>query len=137
MKKVIKNNYIFNYITFVSLFSVYSYGQKNELVSADKKKYVSYSYIDTNKTYERLAERGYKSVDMFQKLGNSYYFNSEFEKAVRWYCELFTITLKLESEYYFRYAVSLKSIGDYEEADKIIELLNLQSKEIKEKFFKK
>jgi hypothetical protein len=39
-----------------------------------------------------LADKGYKSVDMFQKLGNAYYFNGKLEKAAQWYGELFTMT---------------------------------------------
>jgi hypothetical protein len=27
-----------------------------------------YAYVDAIKTYERIAEKGYKSVDLFQKL---------------------------------------------------------------------
>ena len=94
------------------------------------KKYV---FIDTIKTYERVAEKGYKSIDMFKKMGDGYFLNSQLDKAVRWYCELFNMTNKLESEYYFRYSESLKSIGDIEEADKIIELFNRKSKDIKDK----
>jgi hypothetical protein len=40
----------------------------------------------------RVAEKGYKS-EIFQKLGNAFYFNDELDKAARWYAELFAITL--------------------------------------------
>jgi hypothetical protein len=29
-----------------------------------------------------MADKGYKSVDMFQKLGNAYYFNGKLEKQL-------------------------------------------------------
>ena len=32
-----------------------------------------------------LAEKGYKSAELFKKLGNSYYFNGELDKAAKWY----------------------------------------------------
>ena len=54
------------------------YAQKATVVNADKK-YERYAYIDAIETYERVASKGYKSVDMFQKLGNAYYFNAELE----------------------------------------------------------
>ena len=54
-----------------------SYAQQSKVAAGDKK-YDNYAYIDAIKTYERVAEKGYKSEDMFKKLGNSYYFNSEF-----------------------------------------------------------
>ena len=75
-------NYILLYITIVSVFSFNGYSQKAKITSADKK-YDSYAYVDAIKTYERVAEKGYKSADMFQKLGNAYYFNSDFEKAAK------------------------------------------------------
>ncbi len=104
----------------VNVFSFNSYAQKAKLDAADRK-YASYAYIDAIKNYERVAKKGYKSVDMFQKLGNSYYFNSELDKAAKWYGELFTMTSDLEPEYYYRYAQSLKSIGENDKANELME----------------
>lgn len=114
----------------VLIFNVY--GQKSRIIKEDviHKKYV---FIDTIKTYERVAEKGYKSIDMFKKMGDGYFLNSQLDKAVRWYCELFRMTYKLESKYYFRYAQSLKYVGENEEADKIMEMFHIKSKEIKDK----
>ena len=33
------------------------------------KQYDKFAYIDATKTYERVAAKGYKSADMFQKIG--------------------------------------------------------------------
>ena len=87
-----------------------------------------YAYVDVIKTYERVAAKGYKSVDLFQKLGNSSYSNCKLEKAAAWYGELFAMTSDLESVYYYRYAESLRSIGHNEEADAVIEKLKYKSK---------
>ncbi|MBX9806215.1 MAG: flagellar motor protein MotB, partial [Flavobacteriaceae bacterium] len=65
-------NFILLSITIISVFSFNSYAQKSKTTTADKK-YDSYAYIKAVHTYERVAEKGYKSEDMFQKLGNSYY----------------------------------------------------------------
>ena len=46
------------------------------------------------------------------------------EKAARWYCELFEMNTDLESEYYYRYAKSLKSIGENDKALEVLEKLN-------------
>ncbi|MFE3872745.1 flagellar motor protein MotB, partial [Flavobacterium sp. ZS1P70] len=70
------------YITIVSVFSFNIYSQKARVTAADKK-YDNYAYVDAIKTYERVAEKGYKSVDMFKKLGNAYYFNGELDKAAK------------------------------------------------------
>ena len=116
-------NYILLLITIVSVFSFNSYAQKAKLANADKQ-YNSYAYINAIKTYEKVANKGYKSVDMFQKLGNSYYFNSELEKAAKWYGELFAMTSDLEPEYYYRYAHCLKSIGENDKANKLMDQLH-------------
>lgn len=117
--------YILIYIAILSVNSFNSYAQKAELAPKNKTKYVEINII---KTYERVALKGYKSIDMFQKLGNSYYTNFEMEKAARWYCELFTMTSDLESKYYYQYEQSLRSIGQNEEANAVIEKLNQKNR---------
>lgn len=102
------------------------YAQKATVVNADKK-YERYAYIDAIETYERVASKGYKSVDMFQKLGNAYYFNAELEKAAKWYGELFAMTKDVDAEYYYRYSQSLKSIGEYAKADEMLIEFNKRS----------
>jgi tetratricopeptide (TPR) repeat protein len=77
-------------------------------------------YINVIKIYERVAEKGYKSIDIFQKLGNAYYYSSEMDKASKWYGKLFEMTSKLEPEYYYRYANSLKAIGQNEKANEML-----------------
>jgi outer membrane protein OmpA-like peptidoglycan-associated protein len=97
----------------------YGYSQESKVKSGDKK-YDGYAYIDAIKTYERVADKGYKSEDLFKKLGNSYYFNSDFEGAAKWYAELFAVNTSPEAEYYYRYAQSLKSTGQTDKAAKIM-----------------
>ena len=45
------------------------------MARADKK-YDKLAYIDAIKTFESVAEKGYKTPEMLQKLGNAYYFNA-------------------------------------------------------------
>src|SRR5688572_4533418 len=102
-------------LLIVNTFSFESYGQQSKINAGDKN-YNSYAYVDAIKTYEKVAQKGYKSEDMFKKLGNAYYFNSDFEGAVKWYDELFAMNTDLEREYYYRYAQSLKSTGQTSKA---------------------
>jgi outer membrane protein OmpA-like peptidoglycan-associated protein/tetratricopeptide (TPR) repeat protein len=120
-----KNNILF-YITIISVFSLNIYSQKAKVAAADKK-YDNYAFVDAIKTYERVAEKGYKSADMFQKLGNAYYFNGKLEKASQWYGELFVMTTEVEPAYYYRYAQSLRSIGENDKADQIMEKFDKMS----------
>lgn len=99
--------------------------QPANLKPADSvKRQSGYASVFMIKTYERVAEKGYKSVDIFQKLGNAFYFNDELDKAARWYGELFAITSDLEQEYYYRYFASLKAIGENEKANEMLARFN-------------
>lgn len=120
-------NYTLLLITIIGAFSFSSYAQQSKINNADKK-YDGYAYIDAIKTYEKVAAKGYKSEDMFKKLGNAYYFNSDFQNAAKWYGELFAMNTKVEPEYYFRYAQSLKSTGDLNKANKLLDEFNAISK---------
>ncbi|PBJ09047.1 OmpA family protein [Flavobacterium sp. ACN6] len=120
-------NYTLLFLTIISVFSYNSYAQQSKINSGDKK-YNDYAYVDAIKTYEKVANKGYKSEDMFKKLGNSYYFNSDFEGAAKWYGELFAMNTAVEPEYYYRYAQSLKSTGDISKANKIFDEFNTKSK---------
>ncbi len=112
------------------------FAQTSKLNSADKK-YEKYSYIDAIEIYEKVAEKGHKSADLFKKLGNSYYFNGELDKSAKWYKELFSLNEAVEPEYYFRYAQSLKSIEDYENANKYLDLFNKNTTDSRGKEFAK
>ena len=116
-------NFILFCLTILCFLSSNTYSQQTKIIAADKK-YNNYAYIDAIKTYERLAEKGYSSEDMLKKLGNSLYFNSEFEKAAKWYGKLFAMNVEIEPEYYYRYAQSLKSTGDVAKANEMLDLFN-------------
>jgi outer membrane protein OmpA-like peptidoglycan-associated protein/tetratricopeptide (TPR) repeat protein len=115
-------------IAFLSMIASASYAQEGK-VKKGNKEYDKFAYIDATKTYERIAEKGYKSADLFQRLGNAYYFNSNLEKAAKWYGELFSMNEEVVPEYYYRYAQSLKSIGQYAKADEMMVQFNKKSSE--------
>ncbi|MCG9792643.1 OmpA family protein [Flavobacterium algicola] len=108
------------YITIITIFSANIYGQSSKIAKADRK-YDNFAYIDAIKTYERVAEKGYKSVEIFEKLGNSYYFNGQLANASKWYGELFAMKADVKPEYFFRYAQSLRAIGENKQADLIMQ----------------
>ena len=83
--------------------------------------YKNFSYVDAIKIYERIAQKGFVNQEMLESLGNSYYYNAEYKKALPWYEQLFEEgKYKVEPEYYYRYAQTLKSVGDYTQADKMM-----------------
>ncbi|MDR6844406.1 hypothetical protein [Flavobacterium granuli] len=93
-------------------------------ISEAPKKVDSYAYIDIIKTYERVSEKGYESIDMLKKVGNSYFFNDELDKAEKCYTKLFSKTSDLEPEYYYRYSIALKSIGKTEKSNEYLKKFN-------------
>jgi hypothetical protein len=129
-----KNKKFIYFLTLI-LLSLNSYSQKKVLTT---QKIIPQKYVEVNviKTYERVAEKGYKSIDMFQKLGNSFYANYELEKAARWYCELFAMTSDLEPKYYYQYEQSLRSIGEIDQANLLLEKFNKRSEVVKKTILK-
>ena len=108
-------------ILLIFCFANLTYSQQNKLSIANKK-YEKYAFIDAIKVYEKVVEKGYKSAELFEKLGNAYYFNGELEKATKSYEALFNLNTDVAPEYYFRYAQCLKAIGNYDLANKYLEL---------------
>lgn len=114
------------YLVLLTITTFNSYSQIGKTAKAEKE-YDKYAYIDAIKTYERIYEKGYKSDDMLLKLGNAYYFNAEFEKAAKYYAELYTSKEDQDAEFYYRYAQSLRAIKDYAKADAMMEKFNAKS----------
>lgn len=104
------------------LITTVGFAQEKKVAIATKN-YDNLAYVDAIKIYKRVADKGYKSVEVFQKLANAYYFQANLEEAAKWYGELFLLTQDLEPEYFIRYAQSLKSVGDYTKADEIMTVL--------------
>lgn len=92
-----------------------------------EKVYVS---IDILGTYERVIDKGYKSVDMLTKIANGRYFDGDLVLAAKWYGQLFEMTTDLDAVYFYRYAQSLKAINELEksrEMMKLFESRNMQN----------
>lgn len=105
----------------LTISAINSYAQKATINKATDD-YNNFSYVKTTDILLDVANRGFKSVDLFQKLGNSYYFNNKMKEAAKWYGELMKLEAenlenKIDPEYYYRYAQSLKSIENYNESD--------------------
>ncbi|MEW7290751.1 OmpA family protein [Aquimarina sp. 2304DJ70-9] len=117
------NNYLIH-LSFCILISSMVYSQDKRLAKADEN-FNRFAFVDARKIYLQVAESGYESLDLFKKLGDSYYFNAKLNDAVPWYEKLTTnYAEEIDPEYFFRYSQSLKSAERYEEADKVMEKFN-------------
>ncbi len=116
MKK--KYIYILLFSSVTSLMTCFA--QEGKIKNADKD-FNQYNYINARKAYLKVVENGYASQDIYEKIGDSYYFNAELEKASKWYAKLYyEYKNKIDPEYLFRYSQSLKNIGQYENADTVM-----------------
>ncbi len=94
--------------------------QERDLKKANKQ-FDKYAYIDAQKIYLEVIEDGYTSAEIFKKLGDTYYYNSNYESAAKWYQRLVNeFPNEAETQYYYRAAQSLKSLKKYDESDKLM-----------------
>ncbi|WP_298520711.1 OmpA family protein [uncultured Kordia sp.] len=83
--------------------------------------YDNYAFIDAREAYLKVAEEGYQSVELLARLGDSYYFTADYANAAKWYGALYNFSEDIDSEYLYRYALSLKSTEQYATSDAIME----------------
>ncbi len=96
------------------------FSQEKQMEKANEM-YKNFAYIDAIKVYESIAKKGFINQELLERLGDSYYFNAEYDKAFTWYEKLFqNEEYKVQPEYYYRYALSLKSVGKYTESDQMM-----------------
>ncbi|MEM1259994.1 MAG: OmpA family protein [Bacteroidota bacterium] len=99
------------------------HGQERRLERANKK-YKEYSFSPAIDIYKKVLDKGYESADLLKRLGNAYYFNAKYEDAAPIYKELIEKYGQNDSlitpDFYFRYAQTLKTLGSYEDADKMM-----------------
>lgn len=80
-------------------------------------KYITVNMVDT---YEKVIDKGYKSVDMLKKVADRFYFEGNLTAAAGYYTQLFDQGKDLDVIYYYRYAQSLKAINEDEKANTLM-----------------
>ncbi len=110
----------FALFTFVLLAVSGLYAQKGKIGKA-KKVFDKYSFIDAREIYLKVVENGFKSAQIYKNLGDTYYYNSDYLNAAKWY-ELLIEEFPDEAEPidYYRASQSYKSQGKYEESDEMM-----------------
>lgn len=83
----LKNNLLlFFSLAFTILAIANANSQTVKYDSVTKKKYI---LVDVQKTYERIANQGYGSLEVYEFLGNYYYENNNPKKSKLYFDKLF------------------------------------------------
>lgn len=98
------------------LFLTMSYGQDKFTAKADKL-FDTYQYVGAIEEYLKLAEGSNANEYVYKQLGDSYYAIFNTAEASKWYAKSVE-TKKAAPETYYRYAQTLKGIGNYKQANK-------------------
>ncbi|MFS4416198.1 OmpA family protein [Maribacter sp. 2307ULW6-5] len=96
-------------------------GQERLLERANEK-FEQYSFSPAIDIYKKVLDKGYVSAEVLKKLGNAYYFNADYKEAAAIFERLVKeFPENVEEEEFFKYAQSLKSLGDYDASQKVMD----------------
>lgn len=121
---------LFLYILFA--YSTIGFCQDSQIKKADKYFQIA-AYEKAAEAYSEILEEN-KSPKILRKAADSYYFTSNFEKALPLYKEIVEANKKnADEKYIFRYAQTLKALGEVKESNK---WMKLYEKEMTETVYK-
>lgn len=105
---------------FSLLLSSTAFCQEQKL-SAANAKHENMAYFESVEIYKKLLKKGFLTAEVYQNIGDSYYFNGDYKTATSFYKSLFGLKKQVvPAEYYFRYLQSLKAQNKYDLADKFL-----------------
>jgi len=111
----------FYIVGLVSMFIGMAGLSQETRLTKSQKAYDNYNYYKVIETGKRKEKE--TSGKFLSQLGDSYYFNGNYKEAAKWYGKLVDTNKDTEPENYFRYAISLKSIHEYQKADAYMDTL--------------
>jgi outer membrane protein OmpA-like peptidoglycan-associated protein/tetratricopeptide (TPR) repeat protein len=116
------------FVFFFSFIMHESYAQiQNKRLEKANEAYNQFAFAEASKLYKRIATKGNASANVYAKLADSYYYNSNYPEALIWYAKLMETRGNIAPEYYFRYAQTLKTAERYSEAATILKKYYLKT----------
>jgi outer membrane protein OmpA-like peptidoglycan-associated protein len=104
-------------LTILLINSLCLNGQEGKTKRANAN-FENYAFMDAIASYEDLVDNGLSDEEIYKKLGDANYMNAKYDEASEWYGKLVKLdNINLDPDYYYRYAQTLKSLGNYEESD--------------------
>lgn len=107
----------FLFILFIA--ATVSMNAQGDTTQKADKLYDQLRYVDAAKAYEKLIANGERTQHVYTRLGNSYYYNSDFKNASVNYAR--ATKTNPEAETLYRYAQSLKALENYDLAQTIMQ----------------
>lgn len=104
------------YTLSVLLLFLIGFSQDKKIKEANEA-YEKLGYMNAVSIYVQVDKNGYGSPDIYKKIADSYYFNANYIEANLWYEKLIKSTESVESEYYYRYSQTLKTVPDIEKSN--------------------
>ncbi|MDC6354738.1 MULTISPECIES: OmpA family protein [unclassified Robiginitalea] len=113
---------LYRSILLILLLGSGSVTAQERLLERANRQYADYSFKPAQDIYQKVVDRGYVSAELLQRLGNSYYFNAQYDRAAESYERLLReFEDEATPDYYFRYAQALRSTGQLGRADSVME----------------
>lgn len=111
---------------------------QDRLLNKANEQYGDYSFSPAIDIYKRVLDKGYTSSDLLMKLGDSYYFNANYKGASEIYGKLMEdYPAEMGPEYYFRYAQTLRTLGDYDSSKAVMaKFSQMTAKDLRAGLFK-
>jgi hypothetical protein len=98
-------------------------------VATVKERQPGTAYINITNTYERILNKGYRSVDMLKRVADSRFFDGDLDAAAKWYGELMKMTTNLDDAFYYRFSQALKFVGEIEKSRQMMEIFEKRTAE--------
>ncbi len=124
-------------LLFIFTFPLFVFSQQKEIKKAEKT-FSNEHYFESIKIFENLVDKGIKTAEIFEKLGDANYLNANYAEANKWYSMFNDLTSEMDTEHHYRFAQTLKTVGLLEESKKQMDLFESKSpNEIRTRQYKK
>ncbi|MEP2937057.1 MAG: OmpA family protein [Gilvibacter sp.] len=99
-----------------------SFAQRGKEITATKE-YDNFAYVDAQQVYLEVVKNGRQSAQIYQRLANTFYYNSQYGEAAKWYQLLVDeYPDDASSVYLFRLAQCYRSLNNHEASNTIMGL---------------
>jgi len=92
-------------------------------VNKANKEFGRYDYIDARAIYLKVVESGYGSAQLYENLGDTYYWNSDYTNAAKWYGKLLDeFPNDTDPVYFYRGAQTFKSVNEMAKSEEYMQM---------------